>query len=110
MALSIDTQVFPSAHYGHVAKPKELRLKEGALSYELRFHFASPRGLESSIIDLTLASERISIKCPTTLLPMKGPVTDPRCPHNFEETVILNMSTISDKSSAEEPIAKMSKH
>ena len=41
--------------------------------------------------DLEVASERISIKCPITLLPMQDPVTSNKCPHNFEKSAILDM-------------------
>jgi len=41
--------------------------------------------------DLAIASERISIKCPLTLLPYKDPVTSTKCPHSFEKSAILDM-------------------
>ncbi|KAI9878598.1 MAG: hypothetical protein M1830_000458 [Pleopsidium flavum] len=41
--------------------------------------------------DLAIASERISIKCPLTLLPYKDPVSSTKCPHNFEKAAILDM-------------------
>lgn len=41
--------------------------------------------------DLAIASERISIKCPLTLLPYKDPVTSTKCPHSFEKAAILDM-------------------
>ena len=46
--------------------------------------------------DVSVASERISIKCPITLLPMKDPVTSTKCPHNFEKEAILSMINVSD--------------
>ena len=46
--------------------------------------------------DLAVASERISIKCPITLLPMKKPVTSQKCPHSFEKAAILDMINSSD--------------
>ena len=46
--------------------------------------------------ELTVASERISIKCPITLLPMKDPVTSTRCPHSFEKEAILSMINASE--------------
>lgn len=46
--------------------------------------------------DLAVASERISIKCPITLLPMKDPVTSQKCPHSFEKEAILSMIGDSD--------------
>lgn len=41
--------------------------------------------------DVAIASERISIKCPLTLLPYKDPVTSSKCPHSFEKAAILDM-------------------
>ena len=46
--------------------------------------------------ELAVASERISIKCPITLLPMKNPVTSTKCPHSFEREAILSMINASD--------------
>ena len=46
--------------------------------------------------DLAVASERISIKCPITLLPMKDPVTSTKCPHSFEKEAILSMINASE--------------
>lgn len=46
--------------------------------------------------DLAVASERISIKCPITLLPMNDPVTSTKCPHSFEKEAILSMINASD--------------
>jgi len=43
-----------------------------------------------------VASERISIKCPLTLLPMKDPVTSQKCPHSFEKEAILSMINASE--------------
>ena len=46
--------------------------------------------------DLIVASERISTKCPLTLLTMKDPVTSQKCPHSFEKEAILSMINASD--------------
>lgn len=46
--------------------------------------------------DLAIASERVTIKCPLTLLPMKDPVTSQKCPHSFEKEAILSMLNCSD--------------
>ena len=55
--------------------------------------------------DLTVASERISIKCPITLLTMIDPVTSQKCPHSFEKTAILDMIRLSD-----EPVPGTGRH
>lgn len=46
--------------------------------------------------DFEVASERISIKCPITLLPMKHPVSSKKCPHSFEKEAILSMINASE--------------
>ena len=41
--------------------------------------------------DIEVASERISIKCPLTLMEMEDPVSSKNCTHSFERTAILEM-------------------
>ncbi|OXV09430.1 hypothetical protein Egran_02807 [Elaphomyces granulatus] len=41
--------------------------------------------------DIAIARERISLKCPITLLPFKDPVTSTKCPHSFERQAIEDM-------------------
>ena len=41
--------------------------------------------------DVEIAAERISTKCPLTLLFFKNPVTSTKCPHSFEKTAIEEM-------------------
>ena len=48
----------------------------------------SPQDEES---DIEIASERVTVKCPLTLLPMRDPLTSKKCPHSFEKTAILDM-------------------
>lgn len=45
--------------------------------------------------DLEVASERISLKCPVTLLPMRQPVSSRKCPHSFEQAAILELLAVS---------------
>lgn len=45
----------------------------------------------SSDADVAIAGERISTKCPLTLLTFKNPLTSTRCPHSFEASAILDM-------------------
>ena len=45
--------------------------------------------------DVEIASERISLKCPITLLPFKDPLTSTKCPHSFEKDAILDMLRLS---------------
>lgn len=45
--------------------------------------------------DLEVASERISLKCPLTLLPMREPVSSRKCPHSFERAAFLELLSAS---------------
>ncbi|MCJ1470758.1 rRNA-processing protein bfr2 [Pseudocyphellaria aurata] len=45
--------------------------------------------------DLEVASERISLNCPLTLLPMRDPVSSRKCPHSFERAAILELLSAS---------------
>lgn len=46
--------------------------------------------------ELAIAREKISIRCPLTLLPFRDPVTSSKCPHSFEKEAILDMIEQSD--------------
>ncbi|MCJ1282321.1 hypothetical protein MMC26_001644 [Xylographa opegraphella] len=48
----------------------------------------SPQDEES---DIEIASVRVTVKCPLTLLPMRDPLTSKKCPHSFEKAAILDM-------------------
>ncbi|KAL4955306.1 mRNA capping enzyme-domain-containing protein [Aspergillus filifer] len=41
--------------------------------------------------DVAIERERISLKCPLTLLPFRDPVTSTKCPHSFEREAITSM-------------------
>ncbi|KAL2857961.1 zinc-finger of the MIZ type in Nse subunit-domain-containing protein [Aspergillus pseudoustus] len=41
--------------------------------------------------DVAIERERISLKCPLTLVLFKDPVTSTKCPHSFERAAILDM-------------------
>ncbi|MCJ1357899.1 MAG: hypothetical protein MMC33_007895 [Icmadophila ericetorum] len=64
-------------------------------------HFQSSGGRakggdeDGSGSDIEIASERISDKCPLTLLRMEDPVTSKKCPHSFEKRAILEMISLS---------------
>ena len=45
--------------------------------------------------DVEIASERVSLKCPITLLPFKDPLMSTKCPHSFEKDAILDMLRLS---------------
>jgi len=46
---------------------------------------------EDSDDDIAIAREKISTKCPLTLLEFKDPVTSKKCPHSFEKSAIMEM-------------------
>ncbi|OJD23889.1 hypothetical protein ACJ73_04758 [Blastomyces percursus] len=47
--------------------------------------------------DLAIRSERVSLRCPITLLPFTDPVKSKKCPHSFERTAIFAMIERSKK-------------
>lgn len=59
--------------------------------HRTRNHTSANNIDEDDESDLEVTSERISIKCPITLRPMKEPVSSTICPHSFEKTAILEM-------------------
>lgn len=48
----------------------------------------SPAGSDD---DIAIERERISLKCPLTLIPYVDPVTSTKCPHSFEREAIMDM-------------------
>lgn len=46
--------------------------------------------------DIAVARERISTKCPLTLLEFEDVVTSKKCPHSFERTAIMGMMRSTD--------------
>jgi len=46
--------------------------------------------------DIQIASEKRSIRCPLTLLPMRDPLSSTKCPHAFEKEAILEMLAASE--------------
>jgi len=46
--------------------------------------------------DIQIASEKRSIRCPLTLLPMRSPLSSTKCPHAFEKEAILGMLAASE--------------
>jgi hypothetical protein len=46
---------------------------------------------EDSDEDVAISGEKISTKCPLTLMEFVDPITSTKCPHTFEKTAILEM-------------------
>ncbi|KAL1882519.1 hypothetical protein Plec18167_002935 [Paecilomyces lecythidis] len=90
----------PSTWFSHLEDPNAVargissparRTRRG------RNRSASPAGSE----DIAIERERISLKCPLTLLTFKDPVTSTKCPHSFERQAIEDMLA---HSSTTEPV------
>ena len=47
--------------------------------------------------EVTIASEKKSLKCPITLLTMTDPLSSTKCPHSFERSAILGMLELSER-------------
>jgi hypothetical protein len=57
-----------------------------------RGHQANNRSASPANSDeIAIERERISLKCPLTLLPFTDPVTSTKCPHSFERQAIEDM-------------------
>jgi hypothetical protein len=52
---------------------------------------AAAEGDSDSDEDVAIAGERISTKCPITLMEFVQPITSTKCPHTFEKNAILEM-------------------
>lgn len=72
----------PSSHVGDTGSARK-RPRRGARR-------SSPTNDEDDE-EVAIAHERISLKCPLTLLPFMDPVTSTKCPHSFEKEAILDM-------------------
>lgn len=46
---------------------------------------------EGSEVEIEIASEKVRLQCPITLLPYVDPVTSVKCNHSYEKTAILSM-------------------
>ena len=56
--------------------------------------------------DIAIESERISVRCPITLLPFQDPVTSTCCPHSFERSAIMPMMKLPRNQSQSQPRVK----
>ncbi|KAL8715704.1 MAG: hypothetical protein Q9220_000371 [cf. Caloplaca sp. 1 TL-2023] len=45
--------------------------------------------------DIQIAHERLSLRCPLTLLPITSPLSSTLCPHSFEKSAILSVLSLS---------------
>ncbi|PYH65567.1 SUMO ligase MMS21, partial [Aspergillus vadensis CBS 113365] len=56
-----------------------------------RSHPRHPSPSASEDDEIAIQTERISLKCPLTLLPFRDPVSSTKCPHSFEREAIYTM-------------------
>ncbi|EEP76355.1 predicted protein [Uncinocarpus reesii 1704] len=75
----------PSTWLSHIETPETA----GSSSRPARQERGSAAGNPDD--DVAIERERLSIRCPITLLPFKDPVTSTKCPHSFERTAIEDM-------------------
>ncbi|KAL4785217.1 zinc-finger of the MIZ type in Nse subunit-domain-containing protein [Aspergillus varians] len=83
-----------STWFAHLEDPKAStrQARDGsAPSRNTRQHHARSASSGSDSDDLAIERERISLKCPLTLLPFRDPVTSTKCPHSFERDAITAM-------------------
>lgn len=63
----------------------------GSGSAKKRTRHGARRSSAADDDEVAIAHERISLKCPLTLLPFTDPMTSTKCPHSFEKEAILDM-------------------
>lgn len=63
----------------------------GSGSARKRTRHGARRSSPADDEEVAIAHERISLKCPLTLLPFTDPLTSTKCPHSFEKEAILDM-------------------
>lgn len=76
-----------STWFSHLEQPKN---NNSSSTPETDSH-QQDRAASNSDDDIAIERERISLKCPLTLLPFKDPVTSTKCPHSFEKHAIEDM-------------------
>ncbi|GAD97549.1 chromosomal organization and DNA repair protein Mms21 [Paecilomyces variotii No. 5] len=80
----------PSTWFSHLEDPNAVARgisSPARRTRRARNRSASPAGSE----DIAIERERISLKCPLTLLTFRDPVTSAKCPHSFERQAIEDM-------------------
>lgn len=63
----------------------------GSGSARKRTRHGARRSSPADDEEVAIAHERISLKCPLTLLTFTDPLTSTKCPHSFEKEAILDM-------------------
>ncbi|KAJ9293930.1 hypothetical protein DTO271G3_7306 [Paecilomyces variotii] len=80
----------PSTWFSHLEDPSTAA--RGAASPARRTRRGRNRSASTAgSEDIAIERERISLRCPLTLLTFKDPVTSTKCPHSFERQAIEDM-------------------
>ncbi|KAL4769520.1 mRNA capping enzyme-domain-containing protein [Aspergillus nidulans var. acristatus] len=81
-----------STWFAHLEEPN-ISSRSSSDAAPLRNTRRRPRNASpaSDSDDLAIERERISLRCPLTLLPFRDPVTSTKCPHSFEREAITSM-------------------
>ncbi|KAL2870496.1 SUMO ligase MMS21 [Aspergillus lucknowensis] len=86
-----------STWFSHLEDPNAVSKRRNSSARPSRRNTRQQRARSASAAsdsdDLAIERERISLKCPLTLLPFKDPVTSTKCPHSFEREAIADMIT-----------------
>ncbi|KAL4943654.1 zinc-finger of the MIZ type in Nse subunit-domain-containing protein [Aspergillus oleicola] len=83
--------------FAHLEDPNAARKRRSSSSSSIaparytRHRVAARDASAESDDDVAIERERISLKCPLTLLPFRDPVTSTKCPHSFERKAITSM-------------------
>ncbi|RHZ62144.1 SUMO ligase MMS21 [Aspergillus thermomutatus] len=77
-----------STWFAHMEDPSVASTADQTSSRRTRQR-RSPSPADSD--EIAIERERISLKCPLTLLPFRDPVTSTKCPHSFEREAITDM-------------------
>ncbi|WEW58210.1 hypothetical protein PRK78_003678 [Emydomyces testavorans] len=84
----------PSTWFNHMESPTEASETPGR-SQGKKTSTNARRLDHDDDEDVAVQRERISLRCPITLLPFKDPVTSTKCPHSFEREAIEDMVNLS---------------
>lgn len=76
-----------STWFEHMEDPNVSKVSSG----QQRSTRSRAQPSDESDDDIAIERERISMKCPLTLLPYQDPVTSTKCPHSFERQAIYDM-------------------
>lgn len=77
-----------STWFRHLEDPSTAAAPPPSQRPQTRRHQSTPAEDDE---DIAIESERVSLKCPLTLLTFQEPLTSRKCPHSFEKQAIMDM-------------------